>query len=56
MQASAGHAAADACVRPVAPSLVSYARPMDQEIAETEDGAVGSRAFKEKRKPNWKVR
>jgi enoyl-CoA hydratase/carnithine racemase len=38
------------------PSLVSYARYMDQEIAETEDGAEGSRAFKEKRKPNWKVR
>lgn len=38
------------------PSLVSYARYMDQEIAETEDGAEGSRAFKEKRKPVWKLR
>jgi enoyl-CoA hydratase/carnithine racemase len=38
------------------PSLVSYARHLDQEIAETEDGAEGSRAFKEKRKPVWKLR
>jgi enoyl-CoA hydratase/carnithine racemase len=38
------------------PSLVSYARHLDQEIAETEDGAEGPRAFKEKRKPVWKVR
>lgn len=39
-----------------APSLISYARYMDQEIAETEDGAEGSRAFKEKRRPQWKLR
>lgn len=38
------------------PSLVSYARHLDQEIAETEDSAEGSLAFKEKRKPDWKMR
>jgi enoyl-CoA hydratase/carnithine racemase len=38
------------------PSLVSYARQLDQEIAESEDGAEGPRAFKEKRKPVWKMR
>jgi enoyl-CoA hydratase/carnithine racemase len=38
------------------PSLVSYARHLDQEIAESEDGAEGPRAFREKRKPVWKVR
>ena len=37
-------------------SLSAYARHLDQEIAETEDGAEGSRAFKEKRKPEWKLR
>jgi enoyl-CoA hydratase/carnithine racemase len=37
-------------------ALSSYARHLDQEIAETEDGAEGSRAFSEKRKPNWKMR
>src|SRR5262249_12610698 len=37
-------------------SLSAYARHLDQEIAETEDGAEGSRAFKEKRKPVWKLR
>ena len=37
-------------------SLSAYARQLDQEIAETEDGAEGSRAFTEKRKPVWKVR
>jgi enoyl-CoA hydratase/carnithine racemase len=36
--------------------LPAYARQLDQEIAETEDGAEGARAFKEKRKPNWKMR
>src|SRR5215813_5628371 len=30
------------------PSLSAYAKHLDQEIAETEDGAEGSRAFKEK--------
>lgn len=38
------------------PALVSYARHLDQEIAENEDGAEGPRAFKEKRKPVWKGR
>ena len=38
------------------PSLVSYARQLDQEIAESEDGAEGPRAFREKRKPVWKMR
>ena len=37
-------------------SLSAYARHLDQEIAETEDGAEGSRAFREKRKPEWKMR
>ena len=37
-------------------ALSAYARHLDQEIAETEDGAEGSRAFSEKRKPNWKLR
>ena len=37
-------------------SLSAYARQLDQEIAETEDGAEGSRAFTEKRKPVWKLR
>src|SRR6266850_1419117 len=38
------------------PSLVSYASHLDQEIAESEDGAEGPRAFREKRKPVWKMR
>jgi enoyl-CoA hydratase/carnithine racemase len=38
------------------PSLVSYAKYLDQVVAESEDGAEGSRAFKEKRKPVWKLR
>jgi len=38
------------------PSLVAYARQLDQETAESEDGAEGARAFKEKRKPVWKLR
>jgi hypothetical protein len=29
---------------------------LDQEIAESEDGAEGPRAFREKRKPVWKMR
>jgi enoyl-CoA hydratase/carnithine racemase len=36
--------------------LLSYARHMDQEIAETEDGQEGARAFREKRRPVWKLR
>ena len=38
------------------PSLAAYARHLDQEIAETEDGEEGARAFAEKRKPRWKLR
>jgi enoyl-CoA hydratase/carnithine racemase len=37
-------------------SLTQYAHHLDKEIAETEDGAEGPRAFKEKRKPVWKLR
>lgn len=37
-------------------ALTAYARQLDQDIAETEDSAEGSRAFKEKRKPIWKMR
>ena len=40
----------------VDPALKAYCRQLDQEVAETEDGAEGSRAFKEKRKPVWKLR
>ncbi len=36
--------------------LNAYARHLDQETAESEDGAEGPRAFKEKRKPAWKSR
>ena len=36
--------------------LVAYAKHLDQETAESEDGAEGARAFKEKRKPVWKLR
>lgn len=38
------------------PSLVAYARHLDQESAESEDGAEGPRAFREKRKPVWNLR
>ena len=38
------------------PSLVAYAKHLDQETAESEDGAEGARAFKDKRKPQWKLR
>lgn len=38
------------------PSLSAYSRHLDQEIAETEDGAEGARAFTEKRAPEWKLR
>ncbi|MDX6563740.1 MAG: hypothetical protein QOD65_3554 [Gaiellales bacterium] len=37
-------------------TLTALARDLDQQIAETEDGAEGPLAFKEKRKPVWKVR
>jgi enoyl-CoA hydratase/carnithine racemase len=38
------------------PSLAAYARQLDQDIAESEDGAEGPRAFRERRKPMWKGR
>jgi enoyl-CoA hydratase/carnithine racemase len=38
------------------PALVAYARQLDQDVAESEDGAEGPRAFREKRKPVWKMR
>ena len=34
-------------------ALTAYARHLDQETAESEDGAEGPRAFREKRKPRW---
>ena len=37
------------------PALAAYARQLDQDIAETEDGAEGARAFKKKRRPVWKM-
>lgn len=37
-------------------SLTSYARYLDQQIAESEDGAEGAQAFAEKRKPVWTMR
>jgi len=37
-------------------SLLAYARHLDQEIAETEDGQEGAAAFREKRRPAWKLR
>jgi enoyl-CoA hydratase/carnithine racemase len=36
-------------------SLLTCARYKDQEIAETEDGQEGARAFREKRRPVWKL-
>jgi enoyl-CoA hydratase/carnithine racemase len=36
--------------------LTAYARDLDQQIAESEDGAEGARAFREKRAPVWKLR
>jgi len=37
-------------------AVVEYARHLDKETAESEDGAEGPRAFREKRKPNWTLR
>jgi enoyl-CoA hydratase/carnithine racemase len=34
-------------------ALTAYARHLDQETAESEDGAEGPRAFRERRKPQW---
>ncbi len=36
--------------------VVEYARHLDKETAESEDGAEGPRAFREKRRPDWKLR
>ena len=36
--------------------MVAYGKYLDKAIAETEDGAEGSHAFKEKRPPVWKLR
>lgn len=36
--------------------LNDYAKHLDKEIAESEDGAEGPRAFREKRAPVWKLR
>ncbi|HEY4295499.1 MAG TPA: enoyl-CoA hydratase-related protein [Paraburkholderia sp.] len=38
------------------PALIAYAKQQDKETAESEDGVEGVRAFKEKRKPVWKMR
>ncbi|HSV83954.1 MAG TPA: enoyl-CoA hydratase-related protein [Ramlibacter sp.] len=38
------------------PALVAYAKQLDQETAESEDGAEGARAFREKRQPVWTLR
>jgi len=35
------------------PAVSAYARHLDREIAESEDGAEGPRAFREKRSPVW---
>jgi enoyl-CoA hydratase/carnithine racemase len=37
-------------------TTVALARDLDQQIAESDDGAEGARAFKEKRKPEWTLR
>jgi enoyl-CoA hydratase/carnithine racemase len=38
------------------PEVAAYARHLDQEIAESADGAEGPRAFREKRDPVWTER
>jgi enoyl-CoA hydratase/carnithine racemase len=38
------------------PEMTAYARQLDQEIAETDDGVEGAQAFREKRRPNWRLR
>jgi enoyl-CoA hydratase/carnithine racemase len=38
------------------PTTVALARDLDQQIAETDDGAEGAAAFRDKRKPEWKLR
>jgi enoyl-CoA hydratase/carnithine racemase len=36
--------------------LLAYQQSLDQVTAESEDGAEGPRAFRERRKPTWKGR
>jgi enoyl-CoA hydratase/carnithine racemase len=54
--------ATQACVRlyrlaaAFSPEMKAYARALDKEIAETEDGVEGAQAFAQKRRPNWKLR
>jgi enoyl-CoA hydratase/carnithine racemase len=54
--------ATQACVRlyrltaAFSPEMKAYARHLDQEIAETDDGVEGAQAFREKRRPDWKLR
>jgi enoyl-CoA hydratase/carnithine racemase len=54
--------ATQACVRlyrlasAFSPEMVSYARALDKEIAETDDGVEGAQAFAQKRRPDWKLR
>jgi enoyl-CoA hydratase/carnithine racemase len=38
------------------PEITAYSKHLDKEIAESEDGAEGARAFREKRRPVWKLR
>jgi enoyl-CoA hydratase/carnithine racemase len=38
------------------PDMSALARHLDQETAESEDGARRAARFKEKRKPQWKLR
>jgi enoyl-CoA hydratase/carnithine racemase len=37
-------------------AISDYAHALDKQIAESEDGAEGPRAFKEKRRPVWKLK
>jgi enoyl-CoA hydratase/carnithine racemase len=37
-------------------SLTDYAKHLDKEIAESDDGAEGPRAFREKRRPVWTLK
>jgi enoyl-CoA hydratase/carnithine racemase len=40
----------------ISPEMSALARHLDQETAESENGAEGPRAFKERRKPQRKLR
>lgn len=54
--------ATQACVRlyrlaaSFSPEMTAFARALDKEIAETDDGVEGAQAFREKRQPDWKLR